>query len=511
MPKNLFVTRAARRIERRMFLKAMALGASVPVAVRLARVATAAPSTAPKRLFIFYTPHGTAPEHYAPKIPNDTYDPTKAVTFNQFDLDQTNVSILGPLQPYKQWVNVYQGFQYPGTAATHEGIVDILSGLTNSDGTGATNTTTSRTTIDQLIGKALNINPLILGACSHQTYGLDNHGMLFWNGSPIDPQKSPVVAADTLFAGNGGSTTPSADVQLHSDLLAFTASEIQTMRGTLNGLTREQSKLDAYLMAIQAQQASSSTMGSQSSCTTKPTLPTVEMVRSASAGNKPDSSGANDYFYTEKNFPILLQAQLEVVAQALICNAAPIIGLMPMYATCDFDFTFAGAPGSHHTDLSHTMYQAASGAQYNSPISIANLQTMVRTPFATAQKWFTTQLVNKVVSLLATTDDPAAPGTKVLDNTIIYWMSEIGDGADHNRASEILYPQVPDSVPLVTIGGGAGALKTGLVVRYPIDAIAKAPSVNRMVPDLLLTIATAMGAGSVTLPHTTGVVKEVLA
>ena len=511
MPENVFLSRAARRIERRMFLKAMALGASVPVAVRLARVATAAPTTAPKRFFLFYTPHGTAPEHYAPKIPNDNYDPTKAATFNQFDLDQTNVSILGPLQPYKQWVNVYEGFQYPGAAATHEGIVDCLSGLTNSDGSGATDTTTPRTSIDQLIAKALNINPLILGACSHQTYGLDNHGMLFWNGTPIDPQKSPVVAANALFGSNSNPTTPSADVQLHSDLLAFTASEIQTMSGTLSSLTREQSKLNTYLTAIQSLQASASAMNGQNTCTTTPSLPTVDMVRSASAGNKPDPSGANDYFYEEANFPLLLQAQLEVVAQALICNAAPIIGLMPMYATCDFDFTFAGAPGSHHSDLSHSGYQASPSAQYNSPITVNNLLAAARTPFATAQKWFTTQLVNKVVSLLATTADPAAPGTMVLDNTIIFWMTEIGDGNDHNRVSEILYPQVPDSVPLVTIGGGAGALNTGLVVRYPIATNASAGGVNRMVPDLLLTLATAMGAGSVTLPHTTGVVSEVLA
>jgi len=511
MPKNVFLSRAARRIERRMFLKAMALGASVPVAVRLARVATAAPTTAPKRFFLFYTPHGTAPEHYAPKIPNDNYDPTKAATFNQFDLDQTNVSILGPLQPYKKWVNVYEGFQYPGAAATHEGIVDCLSGLTNSDGSGATDTTTPRTSIDQLIAKALNINPLILGACSHQTYGLDNHGMLFWNGTPIDPQKSPVVAANALFGSNSNPTTPSADVQLHSDLLAFTASEIQTMSGTLGGLTREQTKLNTYLTAIQSLQASASAMNGQNTCTTTPSLPTVDMVRSASAGNKPDPSGANDYFYEEANFPLLLQAQLEVVAQALICNAAPIIGLMPMYATCDFDFTFAGAPGSHHSDLSHSGYLASTSAQYNSPITVNNLQALARTPFATAQKWFTTQLVNKVVSLLATTADPAAPGTMVLDNTIIFWMSEIGDGNDHNRVSEILYPQVPDSVPLVTIGGGGGALNTGLVVRYPIATNASAGGVNRMVPDLLLTLATAMGAGSVTLPHTTGVVSEVLA
>jgi len=90
-------------------------------------------------------------------------------------------------------------------------------------------------------------------------------------------------------------------------------------------------------------------------------------------------------------------------------------------------------------------------------------------------------------------------------------MSEIGDGNDHNRVSEILYPQVPDSIPLVTIGGGAGALKTGMVVRYPIDTNAKAAGVNRMVPDLLITLARAMGAGSVSMPHTTGVLSEVLA
>jgi hypothetical protein len=48
-------------------------------------------------------------------------------------------------------------------------------------------------------------------------------------------------------------------------------------------------------------------------------------------------------------------------------------------------------------------------------------------------------------------------------------------------------------------------------VRYPIDTNAKASAVNRMVPDLLITLARAMGAGSVSMPHTTGVLSEVLA
>lgn len=503
-PPHLFLSRAEKILTRRLFLKAMALGMSVPAAMRFSRMATAATAAAPKRFFLLYTPHGTAPEHFAPKIVGND--------LTNFDLDKTNVSILGPLQPYKQYVNVYQGFQYLGEAATHDGIVNCLSGATVAD------TTSPRISVEHAIAKGLGVKPLILGACSHQPFGLDRNGMLFWDGnSAVDPQKNPAKAFDTIFAGSsgGGATPVSADVQLQKDLLAFTASELQGLQSTLSGLTKEQSKLQAHLASIQALQSDSMTMtggGGPSSCSMKPSLPTVEMVRKASAGLVVDSSGGNDYFYQAANFPLIFQAQLELIAQAIICNAAPVIGLMAMYATCDFDFSFANAPGSHHNTLSHSGFMAAPGAQYNSPVTVDNLTAAARTPFATAQKWFTTQLVKYVVSVLATTDDPAAPGTKVLDNTLIYWMSEIGDGNDHNRASEILYPQVPDSLPLVSIGKCGGAIKSGQVVQFPLatkdnGAAAKAA---RPASDLYLTMAKAMGAGSVTFPGQTGMLPGVL-
>jgi hypothetical protein len=498
-------SRAEKAVNRRMFLKAMALGMSVPAAMRLARMATAQAAKPPKRLFLMYIPHGTAPEHFNPKITNA--NPLVQANYTDFTLNETNVSILGPLQPYKQYVNVYQGFQYPGKADTHTGVVNCLSG------SQATDTSTARTTVEHVIAKALNVKPLILGACSHITNGLDANGMLFWNGTPIDPEKSPVKAFDTLFGG--GTTAPpvNADVQLYKDLLAFTASEVQGLQSTLQGLTDEQNKLATNLAAIQSLQADANSMVPVSVCSTKPTLPSVEMVRTRSAGNMPQPGGGNDYFYKEENFPLLFAAQLELITQAIICNAAPIIGLMPMFATCDFDFGFAGAPGTHHNGLSHTMYQANTTApygQYNSPLSIANLQTAIRTPFATAQKWFMTQLVNKVVSVLATTDDPAAPGTKVLDNTLIYLFSEIGDGQDHSRVSEILYPQTPDSIPLVTIGKAAGAITSGQVVQFPIAEKNSAAAVNRPAADLYLTMARAMGAMNVTFPGQTGVLPGVL-
>src|SRR4030095_16597574 len=245
-------------VNRRMFLKAMALGLSVPAAMRLARMATAQAAKPPKRFFLMYIPHGTAPEHFNPKIANA--NPLAMANYNSFDLDQPTVSILGPLQPYKQYVNVYQGFQYPGKADTHTGVVNCLSG------SQAIDTSTARTTVEHVIGKLFNVKPLILGACSHITNGLDANGMLFWNGTPIDPEKSPVKAFDNLFGHVGTAPPPNADVQLRKDLLAFTAPEIQGLQTTLQGLTNEQTQLATHLTSIQTLQAESNTVMPPSSC-----------------------------------------------------------------------------------------------------------------------------------------------------------------------------------------------------------------------------------------------------
>jgi len=493
MQQHVRLLRAGARLERRLFLKALALGLTVPVAARLARTATAAPGTAPKRFFLFYMPHGIAPEHYNPLVSES--DRTS------FALDKTNVSILGPLQKYNSSVNVYQGFKYPG-GDTHSGIVSCLSGLS-----GAPDTTRARTSLEHVIAQSLGVKPLILGACAHMATNFDSNGKLFWNGTAVEPQKSPVVAADSLFASATPAPAANADAELQKTLLGLTASEIQSLQGTLGSLTTEKTKLQRHLEAIQGLQ--SGTLGSgQTSCTSKPSLPTVEKVRAASAGQVIDSSGGNDYFYQEANFPLLLQAQLELIAQALICNAAQVTALMPMYATCDFNFSFSqpnvAAPSSgwaHHAGLSHTGFQAAAGAQYDSPISVNNFNPKTREVFAGAQRWFAEQLDKYVLQVLANTDDPSAPGTKVLDNTLVYWMSEVGDGSNHTTASMIEYPQVPSYLPLVSIGKAGGGLKTGQVVRFDTD---------RPVSDLYLSLAKAMGAGTATFPGSVSPVTEVL-
>ncbi len=495
--QNVRLIRATKILERRMFLKALALGLAVPVAARLARTATAAPSAVPKRFFLMYMPHGIAPEHYNPQVSDS--DRTN------FALDQTNVSILGPLEKYKSYVNVYQGFKYPG-GSTHDGIVNCLSGYA-----GGTDLTGARTTVEHVIAHGMNVKPLILGACSHQTYGIDKNGSLFWDGTVVDPQKNPAAAADALFGGSSGAPTQpaNADVELRSDLLTLTATEISSLQSTLTGLTTEQTKLQRHLDAINGLKSGGTSSGA-SSCMGAPALPTVEKVRAASAGLVVDPSGGNDYFYQEANFQLLLQAQLELTAQAIVCNAAQVIALMPMYATCDFNFSFSQQSGAaaasnwaHHAGLSHTNQQAVSTYNAGMPTStIANLDPTTRASFAGAQLWYAQQLDKYLLSVLANTDDPSAPGTKVLDNTLIYWMSEIGDGAQHTTdATSVAYPLYPMYLPLVTIGKAGGAINSGQVVRV---------ADNRPAVDLYLSMAQAMGVTGATFPGQTGPVTEVL-
>lgn len=493
MGQHLRLVRATQRLQRRLFLKALALGLAVPAALRLARTATAADAAPPKRFFLFYMPHGVPVEHYNPLVSDSDR--------SDFALDQTNISILGPLQKYRSYVNVYQGFKYQGGDA-HDGLVNCLSGLP-----GKPDESRPRATLEHAIARDLGVKPLILGACSHLATAFDKNGKLFWDGTAVEPQKSPVAAADQLFGGAASVPSSSADAELRKDLLGLTASEIQALQGTLGDLTTERNKLQRHLEAIQGIQ-NGDQRGGLSSCTGVPSLPNVDKVRAASTGTMVDPSGANDYFYQESNFQLLLAAQLELVAQALVCNVASVAALMPMFANCDFDFQFANPDTpepsggwAHHAGLSHTSFRAVEGASGDSPLTVNNFKSETRAAFANAQRWFASQLDTYLLQVLANTDDPAAPGSKVLDNTIVYWMSEIGDCSGHTTQSLVESPQVPSYLPLVSIGKGGGALKTGQVVRFDSD---------RPAGDLYLTLAKAMGANNTSFPDATGPVTELL-
>jgi len=466
-------------IERRLFLKAIGLGLSAPLAWRLSRSAVAqAQGVRPKRLMVFYTPHGMPPEHYNP-----------VVNGSEFFLDRTGQSILGPFEPYKQYVNVLQGFNYPG-GSTHEGILTVLS---NTKFATVNDETSPRTTFEHVISNQLGATPLILGAIPHRQWGIDKDGKLIWDGQPVVPQDNPLTAFAATFGNIGGATNPAAaaTAQLREALTALTEGQLQSMSTELASLTRTQSKLQVHLEAMQSLRGG----GAQAqSCTTVPTLPALEALRTASVGQPAE------FFLSEDNFPTLLAAQMQLAAQALICNATPVVALQPMYTNADINFQFMGSPGSHHSALSHTGPQAEG----------TGLALAPRIPFANAQRWFYEQLVEHVVSKL-TVPDPADPGRQVIDNTIIYMFSEIGEGAWHtSKSSPIQLGATPNAIaymPIVTLGGGGGALKTGQVVNVNPNAT----GTDRPAGDIYLALSRAMGVQVTSFGDATNPLTEILA
>ncbi len=419
-------------LARRSFLKALSLGIAAPLALQASRLAVAAPSARPLRMLFFYIPHGMPSEHFNPIGSADN-----------FSLTMSGESVLAPLETYKRYVNVLRGLEYKGIN-NHPAIRWALTGGEDAP-----------ISIDRAIAKGLNTQPVMLGAVPFQNYwGPDMY--LVKDGTWIRPEPSPVAAADRLFPPMNGMM--SDDVEFRKAALGLTERELDGLMKAQKDLTREQTKLQIHLDAVRALKAGGP--ASINICTGQPNLPTVAALRASSA-NVLEST----------NLPKVLDGQLELVAQALICGAARVVTFQNLWATSDVNFSFMGISKNHHDPVSHSWDVAG------------------RAEFARVQRFYYQHLVDKLVKTLATTPDAmdtTAPGRMVLDNTLIYVFSEIADGADHNANKGTVWldgKPNPSFLPLVTIGGGAGAIKTGRLFDFD----------NRTHGDLLYTLSEIAG------------------
>jgi len=483
MPNDdLFLSaRAKRRMQRRLFLKAGALGLSLPMAARLISSATASTGDKPRRFMMFYMPHGIAPEHCNPVG-------TGSSTTN-FALDQTGVSIFSALEPYKSQLNIYEGFKYQD-GDTHSSLTSFLSNTSL-----ANDTTSPRTSIEHYIGNELGTSTLALGAMAHTIHGLNQNSMVMWDGQAVAPEGNPLRAYDEVFGSFTGDPDASAsEDELRASMLSLTEGQVAGLRNELSSLSSEQSRLQTHLDALAQLKATSG--NGENSCSTVPSIEAIESLR-AKFG-----SDGSDWHLAENNFQDVMIAQMELAAQAMICNVRPVTALQCMYATSDIDFGFTGygSAGAHHGTLSHTGPQ---GKDQNA-----------RQPFAQAQRWFVDNLVTHVIDKL-NVPDAADPGSTVLDNTIILLCSEIGEGAWHGTTTrQLSWDADPlfGYLPLITIGGGGGCLNTGQLLNYHDGVSGEADGAgDRSAGDLWLTLAQAMGVATTDYNGATNPLTEALA
>lgn len=314
--------------------------------------------------------------------------------------------------------------------------------------------------------------------------------------------RSPIKAYDALFGSLGQpqpAPGPDPNVELRDALVTLTSGELSSLQKDLSALTSEQTKLQIHLDAMQALKSGAAMAGAGPvACGSPPPIDAITALRAASAGQ------SDDFFLKGENYRTVLAAQLEVAANALLCNSAQVVAVQSMYPICNVDFNLVVPGGlqekaaSHHDGLSHSD-PSGSGTDPS------GLDPTVRRPFAFAQQWLMQQMVDHVLKILDQ-PDPADPGGHtVLDNTLIFMCSEIGDGAQHSIATEVIErgPTGPTAyLPLITLGGGGGAIKTQQVLNFSAD---------RPAADVFLALCQAMGVSGHTASHVGSAVSTALA
>ena len=448
-------------------------------------MALARPTGARKRLLVYYIPHGLPNEHVMPDGDGTSFDLAQG----------PGVGILNSLAPYQDKFLMFKGFKQ-AKANVHQGITDVLN-----DGDGAS--------ILHRVAGGLGVPVELLGALPQRPTGAGNDSSLINDGSGfLLPEANPVIAAERLLGGiDGAPPEPALDEsKFRQRALSVSMSQVEALQGQLQSLTTEQSKLSAHLTGLQAVLAKGDGLPLFTSCIERPVLPTVDALReeaeplkgTGSPFYRPDGP-YEDFFLKDEKFAPILDAQLDIAANALVCGSAQVMGIQLMYANANVSFGFTGVNGR------------AGNAGHHEPVSHALFGTPLREDYAQCQKWLIDRLESRVLRVL-NQPDPTDPGRTVLDNTLVYVCSEVADGQEHNSDRRIvsarqgLFEFTPTerdytNLPLFMIGGAGGALKTGQIVRAD----------NRSHADVLMTIGDAMGVPTGQIGAGTGVISEVLA
>jgi len=425
-------------LRRRTFLTALGLGVAAPLAYKMSRLVAAAPTGAPVRLLNLFIPHGVPWENADPALQDGSLDL----------LAKGDAGIFAPLAPFQSHVNMLRGIGMGQGQSNHDAIDTMWTGSANG----------TSDSFDYLIAKQLGVKAHALGAAPYtefQGFNTDSY-LIRHGGAWVRPRESPAAAADELFFGLGDDSGSVDEAAFRSEALDLTEKQIVRLQERTRGLTSEENKLQQHLDSLAQLKGSGAT---SSDCSERPAMARVEATR-----------GMNPL--EEKNFGAVFDGHLEAAGNAMVCGSAQVLSLMALHVNSNLRFNFDGGPDlpqGHHLDLSHGP----------------------RTAFAQAQRWFMERIAEVLLPILDR-EDPSAPGSTVLDNSIIYISSEVSDGNNHNSdAGETWVAGAPESpmytcLPQFLIGGGAGYLKTGgNVIQVEED---------RQHTDVMATIGQAMGA-----------------
>ncbi|RYF12655.1 MAG: DUF1552 domain-containing protein, partial [Deltaproteobacteria bacterium] len=214
------------------------------------------------------------------------------------------------------------------------------------------------------------------------------------SGQQIPTIDDPFSAFQTAFGAVSSTGIGAANPTLRLNILDIVKAQVQDLQKTLGSAAR--TRLDFHLNTInQTQQvlAASTSSGCGSAAPTGAKLD-GQLVANAGA---------------------VVDAHISLILSAFSCDVTRIASLQ-VGVNAEM---FVSATGSHelHAEGVHGGYSA------QGPILMTQAEQSLSTSFAS------------LVTALKNAPDPLSPGESLLDNTLLFWSRDIGDGPTHKNFS----------------------------------------------------------------------------
>ncbi|HVV49871.1 MAG TPA: DUF1552 domain-containing protein [Polyangia bacterium] len=453
-----------RSATRRSFLRAVGAGAVALPFYRLLEdhFAKAYGETLPLRFIGVYHPHGIAAEYfvtqYAGNFPSGTPSGvTDTVTTSGGVATSTNFSLQYancPLQPfddattygksYKSQVCIIEGIDHLSNANGHNSAGTIFTGSTIDESAlkPANSSIDQFLAVENNLGAATPVTSIQLGVGDN---GTQSGTTLSYSKGGIALPKipDPVQAFNALFGNFAAPNNAAAQAalarqqQLGTAVASSAYADVQSLYNKL--ASAEQQKLQAHLDAL--------------SDLKKSFAATTLMGANCQVPAKPNSANFPDllrYQGGEPYFDAISKAHIGLLAQAFACD-------ITRFATLFLgDLSYAAnplmLPADNHGSMAH-VYDGSSVGSDGEPVGNGTVST-----------WQLLAKFNKYIYGLIATLMQQLDTMGVLENTLIYVSSDMGNPARHSTRN----------VPTVLAGGANGLIQMGRRLKMTPDC----PSAN---------------------------------
>ncbi len=399
---------------RRKFLAGLGAGAALAPFVPILN-ASGQEMTTPRRLLLFFTPHGTVWNQWRPTGSGTSFELSR---------------ILKPLAAVQKKIVVIDGMgiRADGVGAPHTkgpALLWTASPLLD-DGTfkredcsgGCSFGWNSGPSLDQVLAQKLKgatpFPSLELGVQSSGGFP-GTHMIYAGPARPVPPRQDPVAAYAELF---GDAVRPPDEL---SKLRARRKLAMNLVNAELNSLEPRLARADR--MKFQAHREALSQLETQLRS------PLAECTQPA----KPDATQRAKE--SPDAVPWLADRQIELLVAAFSCDLTRIASLQVRLGENDgYPYRFLGIQEEHHL----TSHDTSAEKQE----ALAKIYT-----------WYAGRFAHLLERLDAV---PEGDGT-MLDHTLVIWGSEVGTGSSHDFSN----------VPFVVAGGGGFGVQTGQYIKAP--------------------------------------------